>query len=119
MGVAGSVVYPFVNYSGDEPDEPGPYYPYGALLDPATGRWDYLPDPPRRPGLVSDALVVGDRVEVGGHLVNPVTGAWTPLSPPPGGRRTGETVLASPDVILVWGGSIDQTNLASGFLLRP
>ncbi len=68
---------------------------------------------------MSDALVVGDRVEVGGHLVNPVTGAWTPLSPPPGGRRTGEAVLASPDAILVWGGSIDQTNLASGYLLRP
>jgi len=119
VSVAGSVAYPFVNFNGDEPPEPGPYYPYGAVLDPATGRWDYLPDPPRRPGLVSDALVIGDRVEVGGHLVNPATGAWTVLSPPPGDRRTGETVLASSDAILVWGGSVDQTNLASGYLLRP
>ena len=118
VGLAGLVVYPFFNYSGDEPPEPGRYYPYGAVLDPATGDWDYLPDPPRRPGLVSDALVVGDRVEVGGHLVNPATGAWTVLSLPPGDRRTGETVLASSDTILIWGGSVDQTNLASGYLLH-
>lgn len=119
VSVAGSVVYPFFNYSGDELPEPGPYYPYGAVLDPATGRWHYLPDPPRRPGLVSDSLVVGDRVEVGGHLVNPVTGAWTVLSPPPGDRRSGETVLASTDTILVWGGAIGSNNLGSGYLFRP
>ena len=77
VGVAGSMVFPFVNYSGDEPEEPGLI----ARTAPCSIR-------PRAAGTIC-------RI-----------------------RRAGESVLASPDAILVWGGSIDQTNLASGYLLR-
>ena len=109
VAVAGLVVFPDTGSAdGGEVSNWGRSYQMGGIYDPATGTWSDLPvlkSPPE--GLVSvwsDSSVVGARVLASGHLLDPVSRTWTLLEPPPGGNRQGQSVVASPDGVLVFGG---------------
>ncbi len=113
------VVFPLVGTTnGGRVNNWGRDLPLGGVLDPATGRWRSLPDPPQGGGLLGEVLAAGDRTVVGGHLLDPATGEWmlVPLLPHVG--RTAATVAALDDTILVWGGATGSDNLADGYLLR-
>lgn len=119
--VADRVVFPETGSAdGGEIGNWGRPYPFGGILDPATGTWTPLPEPPETRTGVDRPGTVGDRTLVGGHLLDPVTLAWTPLPRAPwNGERTGHTILTSPDRILVWGGASGTANVAEGYLLSP
>jgi hypothetical protein len=119
VAVAGRVVYPFHDFTGKEiPGVPGPHYPYGAVLDPASGEWHMLPPPPASRGFPAGLLNVGDRTFVGGHLIDPTTKKWSTIPTPWWSQQRSRTVLAGADMIFVWGGASDDANLADGYLLR-
>jgi hypothetical protein len=59
-------------------------------------------------------LNVGDRTFVGGHLIDARTEKWTTVPTPWWSRQKARTVLASTDMIFVWGGASDDANLADG-----
>jgi hypothetical protein len=120
---AGSVVYPFFNFTGERVGQDEQLYPNGALLDLSRGSWRMLSGRPRGKGLNAYGISAGLRTFVGGHLVDPRTGAWTMIPTPPWSERNGEAVLAGPNSIFVWGGTSSDgsavvTNLADGYLLR-
>ena len=77
-----------------------------------------LPPPPASRGFNAGLLNVGDRTFVGGHLVDPRTEKWTTVPTPWWSRQKARTVLASTDMIFVWGGASYDANLADGYLLR-
>ena len=113
------VVFPHVGTAdGGEVNSWGRDVPFGGILDPATGEWRSLPDPPPGGGLIGELLVSSGRTVVGGHLLDPSTGDWTlvPDLPPP--DRTAPAVAAGGDTILLWGGAIGTDNLGDGYLLR-
>ena len=121
--VADRVVFPMTGSAdGGEVNGWGRTVPEGSILDPASGSWDPLPSPPgRRSGLEGHQATVGRRTLVGGHLLEPSTRRWTTLpSAPWDDRLRGETVLSSPDLLLVWGGGTEGGgSVADGYLLRP
>jgi hypothetical protein len=121
IAVAHRVVFPGTGSAdGGEVGNWGRSYPEGGILDPVTGRWQPLPDPPPGPGLDGFVRRVGDRTFVAGHLLQPATRAWTPVPQPPWSARSrGQTVLTNASAVFVWGGSLDDTNLAEGYLLLP
>ncbi|MEU0558546.1 hypothetical protein [Dactylosporangium sp. NPDC006015] len=103
----------------------GRAYAEGGILAFATGTgtWRPLPAAPRRAGPlpIDPPLSTGSRVTVGGHLLDPATGEWLRLPDPPGGRRFAATVVAGPDMVLLWGGAVERDagrNLGDGHLLR-
>ena len=96
-------------------------YPYGGILDPATGTWSALPDPPEEagpyPGLSlanEDSVIAGN-----GWILHVPTGTWTPLSRPPVKVDEGEAAVWAGDRIVVWGGAqwdgIEATLVADGW----
>lgn len=105
---------------GGEVDNWGRSYPDGGILDPATGRWSTLPEPPSARGHPGLSTTVDGQATVGGHLLDPVTRTYTELPAPPGDPRTAETVVVGDGTLLAWGGyhENDLENLASGHLLR-
>lgn len=105
---------------GGEVNNWGRSYPDGGILDPATGRWSSLPEPPQAPGYPGLFMTVDGQAAVGGHLLDPVTRTYTEIPAAPGARRTAETVVAGDGAVLAWGGYVedDLENLASGQLLR-
>jgi hypothetical protein len=101
----------------------GRSYPEGGMLTVATGGWRPLPSAPRPAGPlpVDPPLSTGGRVSVGGHLLDPLTGDWLRLADPTGGPRFATTVVAGPDLVLVWGGATEDDpdhNRGDGHLLR-
>jgi hypothetical protein len=118
------VVFPLTGTAdGGEVNNWGRDVPFGAILDPASGTWRGLPDPPPGGGLLGELLVAGKLTVVGGHLLDPATGQWTlvPDLPPP--DRTAAASAADADRIFVWGGATatqnpDATeNLGDGYVL--
>lgn len=105
---------------GGEVNNWGRSYPYGGILDPATGRWSDLPEPPSARGYPGLFKTVDGRPPVGGHLLDPVALTYTEIPTPPGAPRTAETVVAGDGALLAGGGYVedDLENLASGHLLR-
>ena len=113
------VVFPHLGTAdGGEVNNWGRDVPFGGILDPGTGDWRALPDPPPGDGPLHETLVTSGRTTVGGHLLDPATGDWTllPELPPP--DRTSPAVAAGEDSILVWGGATASDNLGDGYLLR-
>jgi len=125
VAVAGLVVFPDTGSAdGGEVNNWGRSYPMGGIYDPAAGTWSDLPvlkSPPE--GLLyvwSDSSVVGDRVLASGHLLDPMSRSWTVLEPPPDGNLQGQTVVAGPDGVLVFGGwnGSQQSNRLALLTLR-
>lgn len=105
---------------GGEVDGWGRSYAQGGILDLDDGSWRKLPKTPAEPGPLRGNLVVGDRVNVYGHLLDPATRKWTDVAFPPGGRRDGDVQLAGSELVLLWGGTEDyRDNLETGFVYRP
>jgi hypothetical protein len=116
--VGGLVVFPHTGTAdGGEVDNWGRDVAFGGILNPGTGEWQPLPDPPPGGGLIGALLVSAGRTVVGGHLLDPATGDWTlvPDLPPP--DRTSPAVAAGDSAILVWGGATATDNLGDGYLL--
>ncbi|MCY1137094.1 hypothetical protein OWR29_03725 [Actinoplanes sp. Pm04-4] len=85
----------------------GRTYPLGGILDPATGKWSALPDPPGGEGVRSaartgDAALYPGLVEV---VLSTSSRTWEKVSAPPGGDTTGETVVAAGARMVVFGGA--------------
>lgn len=93
-------------------------HPFGAILDPATGRWTALPEPPAGRGIGGNTLTVDDLVAIHGQLLDPVKLDWTSVPPSPLLDRVGSTVVGGAGMILTWGGSDNKINFADGHLLR-
>ena len=121
--VADRVVFPMTGSAdGGKVNGWGRDVPYGGILDPATDAWNPLPTPPGgRSGLEGYGASVGRRALVGGHLLDPSIERWTRLPRAPwDSRLRGQTVLASADRLLVWGGAVEGGgSVADGYLLRP
>jgi hypothetical protein len=85
----------------------GATYPYGGSLDPATGRWSTLPDPPA--GVTHSAGARGDStavyVDVAGAVFDASTGEWIGVPTAPGGKVTGRTVVAAGTAMVIFGGA--------------
>ncbi len=115
------LVWPDPNSSdGGEVNGWGRAYAQGGILNLDDASWRKLPRVPAEPGPLRDTLIVGGRVTVFGHLLDPATRTWTELAFPPGGQRDGEVQLASPELVLLWGGTEDyRDNLSTGFVYRP
>lgn len=121
VAVAGRVVFPGLGGAdGGDVNNWGREYPFGGVLDLATGEWRELPDvgDEATPAPLS-GVVVGDRVVVGDGLLDPVTGAWLRLPALPGRAATELAVAAGDGALLVWGGATTSGNLDAGHLLRP
>jgi hypothetical protein len=113
------VVFPHLGTAdGGEVDNWGRDVPFGGILDPRTGDWRGLPDPPPGGGPLHETLVTSGRTTVGGHLLDPATGDWTLVPDLPLPNRTAPAVAAGEDSILVWGGATAADNLGDGYLLR-
>lgn len=121
VAVGGHVVFPGLgDADGGEVGSWGRPYPFGGVLDVATGEWRPLPDvgdETTRAPLAG--VVVGDRVVVGDGLLDPATGDWARLPGVPGPEATERAVTAGGGALLVWGGAASSGNLADGYLLRP
>lgn len=113
VGVAGRAVGDVVvfpeqgSYDGGEVDNWGRDYPAGGIYDPTAGKWSALPGPGRPEGgglSFPRTAVAGPLLLTDGRLLDPVMRAWTAVPEPPEGNLLGQTVVASPDGILVFGG---------------
>lgn len=118
--VGRAVVWPDTQTSdGGHVDNWGRAYPHGGILDLVDGSWRSLPRPLPPFGPLC-CVVVDGLVSVHGHLLDPVSLRWTRVPRPPGAKRDGATVVASPDLVLLWGGTEDyRANLGTGYLYRP
>jgi hypothetical protein len=82
--------------------------PYGGRLDPATGEWTELPDPPDADGPSPESIGAnasdGPLVAGWGYLYDDRDGAWTPFGRPdsPVDRATGAVLVEGR--LLVFGG---------------
>jgi hypothetical protein len=113
VGVAGRAVGDVVvfpeqgSYDGGEVDNWGRNYPAGGIYDPATGKWSALPGPvrPDSGGLsFTRTAVAGPLLLTDGRVLDPAARRWTAVPEPPDGNLLGQTVVASADGILVFGG---------------
>ncbi|MEX2459189.1 MAG: hypothetical protein WD770_09405 [Actinomycetota bacterium] len=82
-------------------------YPHGGMLDPATGTWSALPDPPEEAGpYPGPSATNGVSVLAGnGWILHVPSGTWRRLSRPPETVDVGEAVVWAGDRIVVWGGA--------------
>ncbi len=119
VAVGDLVVFPELGSAdGGEVNNWGRSYPMGGILDTVSGEWRALParDASWGEGVTrawSAAAVSGNRVLASGHLLDPAAGAWTELTAPPGGNLLGQTVVAGPDGLLVFGGWDGEAHTAS------
>ena len=123
--VSGLVVWPDQGSAdGGEVNNWGRSYPMGGIYDPASGTWSELPAlGAGGEGVLfsrADASVSGTRLLASGHLLDPAARTWTRLTPPPAGNLEGQTVVAGPDGLLVFGGwdSLRQTSGTAYLPLR-
>jgi len=107
--VGGLVIFPTPGSAdGGEVNNWGRSYPMGGIYDVGTGDWAELPDGlPSSDGVTrswGDAAVTGGQVFTSGHLLDPSARTWTELPSPPSGNLVGQTVIAGPEGLLVFGG---------------
>ena len=113
VGVAGRAVGDVVvfpqqgSYDGGEVDNWGRNYPAGGIYDPTTGNWSALPGPsrPDNGGLsFPRTAVAGTLLLTDGRVLDSGARRWTAVPEPPDGNLLGQTVVASPEGVLVFGG---------------
>ena len=84
----------------------GRSYPFGGMLDAASGDWAPLPDPPIEPGPYQGLSAAGEThiVSTEGWVLDVADESWRPLDRPPGGAEQGEAAVWAGDRLMVWGG---------------
>jgi hypothetical protein len=105
----GSLVNPVLGGADGGDNEWGRTYPYGGLLDPATGEWSALP---RTPFAQDDFSGAGALTETGGHyfghrgwILDTTTDEWIEIPPLDDDELgSGRTVVAAGDDLFVFGG---------------
>lgn len=107
LATGGVLVNPSLGEAdGGEVGNWGRSYPYGGVLDPATGRWSALPAAP--PGMTQSAGVLGDRsaryLDWQGAVLDAPGRRWLSVPDPPGGDLAGRTVVAAGTDMLLFGG---------------
>ncbi|GAB4054214.1 Kelch repeat-containing protein [Catellatospora paridis] len=83
----------------------GRTYPNGGVLDPATGTWSALPNPPggwHASAFGTTSAVYAERT---GPVLNAATGQWGAIPPLPQDDVTDSTVVAAGNRLLVFGGA--------------
>jgi hypothetical protein len=114
---------------GGEVNNWGRTYPYGGILDPASGRWSALPDPPDG----EEDFGSGVLTEPGGHyfgyrgwILDTTTGTWLEIPDLDGDELvTGRTVVAAGADLLAFGGArwkehgVEATLLADAWIWSP
>jgi hypothetical protein len=103
---AGRVVNPTLGASdGGDVDAWGRSYSHGGMLDPASGTWSSLPDPPR-PGRYPGVSIGGGDyvVSLMGAVLHVPSGTWFELLPPPQTADEGQAITWARDRLFVWGG---------------
>lgn len=106
---------------GGEVGNWGRSYAKGGIYDPVAGRWTDLPAGPTSDGVASSrpgASVSGGLLLASGHLLDPATRTWTSLTPPPAGNLEGQSVIAGPEGLLVFGGWNSERHTAGTAYLR-
>lgn len=97
---------------GGETNNWGRTYYSGGTLDPSTGEWELLPDPPTRRGGLDGINTAGERYSIAysGWVYDAHRERWLYLARPPGGP-TSETAAAwVGDDLYIWGGLDWQGN---------
>jgi hypothetical protein len=114
---------------GGEVGNWGRTYPYGGILDPMSGEWSRLPNPPEGEsafgsGVVSEAG--GQYFGYRGWLLEAATGTWIEIAPlDTTALVTGRTVVAAGADLLVFGGARwksdgwNATLLKDGWIWSP
>lgn len=84
----------------------GRTYPYGGILDPATGTWSALPNPPAADPYEGSAYGATSGLYPGrpGPVLDTVTSTWRTIAPLPQGEIGDVTVVAAGNRMLVFGG---------------
>ena len=85
----------------------GRTYPNGGLLDPGTGRWSPLPDPPGGEELGAGVRTATTALypTVAEAVLDTESGAWAKVPDIPGGDASGRTVVAAGVRMVVFGGA--------------
>ena len=88
---------------GGQVNNYGRTIPFGGRLDPTTGAWTRLPDPPAQgSGGWAVQAPGGPLLAAGGWLYRDADGAWTRLERPSGAAaEPGSAVWAGPDLIVL------------------
>jgi hypothetical protein len=125
----GRLVNPWLGGAdGGEVGNWGRTYPYGGILDPASGEWSALPNPP---GDGEEDFGSGVLTESGGHyfayrgwILDTTTNEWIELPPLDTDELvTARTVVAAGRDLLVFGGArwsgLDRTLLGDAWVWTP
>jgi hypothetical protein len=104
---SGRVVNPTLGGGNGGRTMDGRWLPRGGLLDPTTGAWSLLPDPPTGlGGLTGFSLGGGDHVvNLEGWVLNVATSSWTALPTYGGEADSGQSAVWAGDRVVVFGGS--------------
>lgn len=91
---------------GGETNNWGRTYHAGGTLDPATGQWELLPDPPQDRGEFEGINTAGDRYSVAdsGWVYDARDERWLHLTRPRGGPDGEMSAAWLGDELYVWGG---------------
>jgi hypothetical protein len=130
VNVDGRLINPTLGGAdGGEVGNWGHTYPYGGTLDPASGRWSPLPNPPGgEEGFGSGVLTESDGHYFGyrGWILDTTTSTWIELPPLDTDELvTGRTVVPAGTALLVFGGarwkpnSLDATLLNDAWIWSP
>jgi hypothetical protein len=134
--VNGRLVNPTLGGADGGDDGWGRAYPYGGILDPASGEWAALPHPPGGEEDWGSGVLDtpgGVHTDSGGHyfanrgwILDTSDNAWIEIPPLDTGELvTGRTVVAAGTDLLVFGGarwkanSVDATLLADAWVWSP
>jgi hypothetical protein len=100
---------------GGEVNNWGRTYPDGGILDPSTGTWSALPEPPfegaRSAGGYGPASAA--YLGVDGLVLDAAAGKWQELPQLPGADPRGHTVVAAGTGLVVFGGAVTREKLTS------
>ncbi len=84
----------------------GRAFPFGGILDPVSGAWSPLPDPPAAANVYQGLSVGGPEflVSSDGLVLHVPTLTWAPLTKPRVGEEAGAASVWAGDRLFLWGG---------------
>lgn len=84
----------------------GRAFPFGGILDPGSGSWSPLPDPPAAANVYQGLSVGGPDyiVSSAGFVLHAPALTWEPLAKPRAGEEAGAASVWAGDRLFVWGG---------------
>jgi hypothetical protein len=100
-------------------------YPHGGVLDPASGTWSPLPDPPPMGDGFPFVATGGDAyvASFSGWALHVPTWTWLEVPPTPGAGFGESAITWAGDRLFVWGGvrweGSEPTILAEGWIWEP